>query len=210
MSRPAFRLRSVPLAATLAAVAACGGTDPFAPVASFSTQDVRFVVYPLSSSPEFLPTALSLYSQISVRPVIRVGTTGLALNFDLAVDLDAQDQVRLLPPRLLIAPQAGGGMVTGFQVITGTPYDSLLRAPNTGYRYDSVTVVRPGQVVAVQTQGAGSTGVVCAASAPIYARLVVDSIRPSADVAGARAIYIRARVDPNCGFRSLDAGVPKD
>ena len=66
-------------------------------------------------------------------------------------------------------------------------------------------VVSPGQVVVVQTQGAGPLSAVCSTTVPMYAKVVVDSIRPSQ---GSQLIYLRARVDQNCGFRSLDTGLP--
>ena len=199
----------VPPLAVLAAVAgmaACGGTDPYAPIASFDTQLTPFVVYPLSTASPLLPTAISLSQSVAVRPAVR---TNLSLNFDVALDLDATGKVRLLPPKLVVAPQAGGSLVTGFQVLTNTTFDALSRAPNTGYQFDSATVVSPGQLVVVQTQGAGVLSAVCSPSTPMYAKLVIDSV-PLVPGTGARAIYLKARIDPNCGFRSLDPGIPKN
>jgi hypothetical protein len=197
--RPIRPLVGAALAA--ASITACGGEDPFAPRASLNTQAVDYRVYPLSSAPTLLPTALSLFGVQEVRPLLRVNQS---LNFEIAVDLDAQGRVRLLPPRLLVAPQ-GASLVTGMQVIANTTFDALTRAPNTGYQFDSATVVTPGQVVAVQTQGAGPASIICSVAVPMYAKLVVDSIRPAA---GTQVIYMRARVDPNCGFRSLEPGLP--
>lgn len=192
-----------PAAAVLVgvSVAACGGEDPFAPKASLDTVLANFQVYALSTAPTLLPTAVSLYGVQSVRPAIRTSGT---LNFDLAFDVDAAGRVRMLPPKLLVAPQ-GASLTTGMQVVANTTFDALSRAPSGGYQYDSATVVTPGQVVAVQTQGAGTLSVVCSTTAPLYAKLVVDSVRPAA---GTQLIYLRARIDPNCGFRSLESGLP--
>ena len=204
MSFRPIRLRAESLvAAALAAASltACGGEDPFAPRATLDTVGVAYQVYPFSNAPSLLPTAISLFGVQAVRPLIRVNQS---LNFELAVDLDAQGRVRLLPPKLLVAPQ-GASLVTGVQIMTGTTYEALTRAPNSGYQFDSATVVTPGQVVAIQTQGAGPASIVCSTTAPMYAKLVVDSIRPSS---GTQVIYMRARVDPNCGFRSLETGLP--
>ncbi|AHG90711.1 hypothetical protein J421_3174 [Gemmatirosa kalamazoonensis] len=183
------------------ALTACGGTDPFAPVAAFETAAVTYQVYPLTTAPATLPAAISLYGLSSVRPIVR---TNLSLNFDVAVDLDASGKVRLLPPKLVVAPQ-GVSLTTGMQIIANTTFDALTRAPNSGYQFDSATVVTPGQVVAVQTQGAGPLSAACATTVPMYAKLVVDSIRPAN---GSQVIYMRARVDQNCGFRSLEPGLP--
>ncbi|MBV9879125.1 MAG: hypothetical protein JO180_01460 [Gemmatirosa sp.] len=187
-----------------AGVVGCGGTDPFAPVASFTTSLDSFVVYPVTGSPAAAPTAVSLYTRSAVRPAL---LSGLVLNFDLAFDVDATGRVRLLPPKQLVASTATS-LVTGAQVITNTTFDALLRAPNTGYQYDSATVVTPGQLVVIQTQGASTASVACSSTSPMYAKLVVDSVVPSTQIPGTKAIYFRARIDPNCGFRSLDTGVP--
>jgi len=204
MSRPIFRRSSILVCALGgAALAACGGEDPFAAKAVFETQLTGFQVYPLSTSPQNLPAAISLYNFASVRPVVRINQT---LNFDVAVDLDASGKVRLLPPKAVVAP-IGASLATGIQVISGTTFDTFTRAPNTGYQFDSATVVTPGQVVAIQTQGAGPLSAVCTTTVPMYAKLVVDSIRPQAN--GLPLIYMRARVDQNCGFRSLAEGLPE-
>ena len=203
MSRPIFsRSSSFLVALGGAALAACGGTDPFAAKAVFETTPATFQVYPLSTSPQNLPAALNLYSVVSVRPVVRINQT---LNFEVAVDLDGTGKVRLLPPKAIVAP-SGASLVTGMQVVGGTTFETFTRAPNSGYQFDSATVVTPGQVVAVQTQGAGPLSAVCTTTVPMYAKLVVDSVRTQAS--GQPLIFIRARVDQNCGFRSLAEGLP--
>jgi hypothetical protein len=204
MSRPTVRRRSIAvvlLGAAVAAAAACGGTDPFAPQASYENTTVLYQVYPLSTAPTQLPTAISLFGFQSVRPAVR---SNLSLNFDLALDVDASGRVRLLPPKLVVAPQAGS-LATGIQIVSNSTFETLTRAPNGGYDYDSATVVRPGQVVAIQTQGAGAVSVACATTTPMYASVVIDSVKPTA---GTQLIYLRARVDRNCGFRSLESGIP--
>lgn len=182
--------------------AACGGTDPYAPVATLTTQSAAFQVYALSTAPSLLPTALSLYGFEAVRPAVR---SNLSLTFDMAFDVDGSGRVRLLQPKLLVAPQSAA-LVTGFQVVSNTTFEGLTRAPTGGYQYDSAMVVTPGQVVAIQTQGSGPASVVCAISTPMYAKLVVDSVRA---VNGTSAVFFKVRVDKNCGFRSLEEGLPK-
>jgi hypothetical protein len=201
--RPQLRARHAVVGALFAggALTACGGADPFAAQATFETQLVGFQVYPLSTAPSALPAAISLYSFTSVRPIVRTNQT---LNFDVAVDLDASGKVRLLPPKLVVAPN-GASLSTGMQIVGGTTFDTFTRAPTSGYQFDSATVVTPGQVVVVQTQGAGPTSAVCATTVPMYAKLVVDSVVATN---GSRLIYMRARVDQNCGFRSLAEGLP--
>jgi hypothetical protein len=187
------------------ALAACGGTDPFAPVASLYTSASGYIIYPLSSAPALLPTALQMLTQTAVRPQV---SQALGLNFDVVFDIDAQNRVRVIPPKL-VATVPTGTPITGVQTIT-TPFDSLLRAPSSGYQYDSVTVVRVGQVFAVTSQGSTSAGITCASTSPIYAKMVVDSIVTVPEL-NTRKMFLRTVIDPNCGFRSLETGViPKN
>lgn len=178
------------------AVAACGGDDdPFRPVATSETALASFAVVPLSGDPT-LPSAVDLSARVAVRPRLLSGTV---LNFDFAVDVDAQRRIILLQPgRVAVAPS--GTPRTGF-VTSTSAFESLGRAPNGGYQYDSVVVVTPGQTVVVQAQAA-----TCSTTYPLYAKLVVDSVSTGAD----RRVYVRALINPNCGFRSLTAGLPKD
>ena len=48
-------------------------------------------------------------------------------------------------------------------------------------------------------------GTACSSSVPLYAKFVVDSV-----VGAERAMYVRMRLDPNCGFRSLAPGRPEE
>jgi hypothetical protein len=196
------RRRAFALAALVAPMlSACGGTDPFAPVATLYTGLNGYVLYPLSTAPPLLPTGLQLLTQAAVRPQV---SSTLGLNFDLVFDRNAQGQLRVIPPKL-IATVPTGTPATGIQTVT-TPFDSLLRAPSSGYQYDSATVVRTGQVFAVAAQGTTSAGITCSSSAPIYAKMIIDSVVAAPEIASHR-IYVRTVTDPNCGFRSLETGV---
>ena len=65
-------------------------------------------------------------------------------------------------------------------------------------------VVTPGQVVAVQAADPAACPVPYLGT-NIYGKLVIDSVRTSPT-----RVYFRSTVDPNCDFRSLLPGVPKD
>jgi hypothetical protein len=197
-----FRRRPLVLAAlALPALFACGGTDPFAPIASLFTGPDQFVLYPLSTAPALLPSAVQMITRQAVRPQI---SSSLGLNFDLAFDIDAQNRIRVVPPKL-VAVLPAGTPVTGIQIIAA-PYDSVLRAPTTGYQYDSATVVRPGQVFVIAAQGSTSSSAACSTTSPLYGKMIVDSV-VAAPALGTHLIYIRSVIDPNCGFRSLESGV---
>jgi hypothetical protein len=123
-------------------------------------------------------------------------------NFDVAFDIDASNQVKVFPQRLVGVPLSGPKPV-GLQRIT-VPFDSLKRAPASGYVFDSVFVMAPGQGLVMQVQSLADCQLYF--STLHYTKFVIDSV----DTAR-RAVYFRAVHDPNCGYRTLVAGaVPRN
>lgn len=187
------------------ALAGCGG-NPFAPNTAYNldTQETVFQVYPLSTATGALRSAVNVMTLTAVRPALATVPVGqtvvIAPNFDFAVDRSADGRVRLLPSKLVAGLGAAGlSLQTGFQTVT-TAFNALDEAPGSGYQTDSVTTVGVGQTVVVQVQALSCYG---SARPNVYAKLVVDSV-----AAGSGPVYLRARVDPNCGFRSLKVGKP--
>jgi hypothetical protein len=123
-------------------------------------------------------------------------------NFDIAFDIDAAGKIVVYPQRLVGVPLNGPKPV-GLQRITGT-FESLERAPNSGYVFDSTFTVAPGEGLVMQVQASDE----CLAyfSSIRYTKLVVDSINTNQ-----RALYFRTVHDPNCGYRNLIPGAtPKN
>jgi len=62
----------------------------------------------------------------------------------------------------------------------------------------------PGEVVVVQSPHNGA-GDLCqfTISPQLYAKVTVDSVNLAS-----RILFLRLGLDPNCGFRSFDAGIP--
>ncbi len=180
------------------AAAACGGKDPYAPVAQSNTVGTTFVLYPMRRVTPPQNSALDLRTPLPVRPSIVVsslsGQAVLVPNFDVAFDVDAAGHVVLLAPKLVTSAQSIPR--TGFQ-ISSTRYDSLTAAPGGTYQADSAFRATVGQTIVVQAQGT------CPVSSPFYAKLVIDSVNSTTS-----ALYVRARIDPNCGFKSFAAGLP--
>jgi hypothetical protein len=196
--RPARAGALAPLfaAALLTALAAaCGDDSSLLGVAQSETALVPFTVYPLSGDAS-LPAAIDLSGRRAVRPSILGGTV---LNFDLAFDLDAQGRILVIPPARLASPPTGTSRV-GLQTRSET-FDGLTRAPDGGYTFDSTAVLTRGQTLAIEASAA-----TCSTTYPMHAKLVVDSVGAAA---AGRPIYLRVRVNPNCGFRSLEPGLPK-
>ena len=183
-----------PLAAILGAALALGAcTDPTRIVANFDTITDTLTVYALSGSPAAYPTAL-------VTPQHTVVRADAGLTFDVAFDINPAGQALLYPFKLVVDPAAAGRRV-GIRKMD-VLFDSLLRAPTSGYNYDSVTVMSVGSVAVIQA----SRALECRYdySTVIYSKIVIDEI----DAAG-RRIAFRMLVDPDCGFRDLVPGRPK-
>jgi hypothetical protein len=200
-ARPAAARRRAGVLAGLAAgvaLAACGGRDPFAPnpANNIDTQQADIRVYPLGAARGPLGSAVSLLTLTAERPsLVLVGASGIpAPNFDFAVDRAPDGRVRLLPSRTVVdLTGVGQPFSTAFQ-LSATPFDSLAEAPNAGYQADTLPItVGIGQSVVVRAQSGSCTA--------YYAKAVVVGIDA---VTG--EITVRARVNPNCGFRSLRPG----
>ena len=179
------------------AMGACG--DPTGLTANFANRELGMVVFPLNGSAQTLPAGILIRSPELSRVDIR-------FNFDIAFDF---------------AP--GGGGITVYTVrslasTVGTPpaqiglladtnkYEDIVRAPNSGFKYDSVLTVPFGRTVIVDKLDPA-----CASFGGsflgynIKAKMVIDSAN-----ATSRAIFVRMLSNPNCGFRSLLLGTPKD
>jgi len=197
-----MKSRFVTLCVGLAAAAAAGAcTDPTRLTARFDTLQDTLVAFAMSGTPSTYPSALAAAVQADDDPsgepaVVRVGG---AIPFDVAFDIDAEGNAVVYPLKLVVS-DFGGQRRIGLQRST-TPFDAVLRAPAGGYAYDSAMVARPGEALVIEAQLAPY----CANDLlrTIYAKLTVDSV----DV-GARTIYFRVGVDPNCGFRSFAPGIP--
>lgn len=180
--------------AILVGAAACG--DPTRPDAELLVTEDTLTLYALNGSIPAAPVAFSILDG-------RTRALNSSFGFDVAVDIDAQGNVLLYPARLVASPLVGTAFV-GIQKV-GESYAALTRAPRSGdgYKRDSATVLRPGEVAAIEV-----TSEICQFSVVgvnIYGKFVVDSVRPAT-----REIFGRLTNNPNCGFRSLVPGLPED
>lgn len=199
-----MKFRFLPLCAALLGAAITGAcTDPTNLRARFDTLQDTLVAFAMTRTPSAYPSALLTVGQqdndASGEPVVvRIGG-GLA--FDVAFDIDAEDNAVIYPLGLVLS-DFGGQRRVGLQRAT-SPFESVLRAPANGYVYDSAFVARPGEVVLIEAQLAPY----CAADLlrTIYTKLVVDSVNSAA-----RTVHFRVGLDPNCGFRSFAPGIPND
>jgi hypothetical protein len=189
-----LRAPSLARAAALAALgapallaAACG--EPTRIKAQFPTVADTLTVYALTGTPVTAPTALNTYFHSAVRAEAESA-------FDVAFDIDTGGRALIYPAQLVGANSRRAGVLK-----STAAFDSLLRAPDSGYNEDAATPIAPGDVVVIR-----ANVVPCAADfrREVYSKLRIDSVNVSA-----RTIHFRMRVDPNCGFRDFTEGVPR-
>ena len=180
------------LVASALTLTACG--DPQLLRASLPTVEDSYTLFALTGTPATYPSGLNTY----VRSTVRVDGNA---NFDIAFDIDGQGKAVMYPVQKVVSSLPSTRRI-GLRKVTGT-FESLTIAP-TGTYSDSTVVAAKGDVVVVQAQRNG-TGDACQfdISPYIYTKMTVDSV-----ATGTRTIFLRTVLDPNCGFRSFESGIP--
>jgi hypothetical protein len=186
------RKLALALVACASILTACG--DPNLLRAQLPTISDVYDVFALTGTPAAFPSGINTY----VRTAVRVDGNA---NFDVALDLDAQNRVIVYPVQKVVTLINSARRV-GLRKVPGT-FDALTIAPSGNYA-DSAIVLSPGEVVVVQSVRNGP-GDACQfdISPFIYTKIAVDSV-----VKQSRAITVKAVLDPNCGFRSFEPGIP--
>ena len=177
---------------TAALISACG--DPTGLKASLLNSIDTLSVFALSGTPPNYPSGISF---LSGQPI---HVDGFAL-FDVAFDINADGNAVIYPVGLVVASPSSRPVA--MQKIS-LPFESVAEAPKDGYQSDSALVALPGETIVVQSAHNSSADLCQFALNPnIYAKIAVDSVTLSS-----RTIYLRMGLDPNCGFRSFEEGVP--
>ena len=177
-----------------AALSACGDTNPFRSAASFENFDRAYTLYALSGTSSALPAGYQFTTESIVRP--QVLNTG-ALNFDVAIDINAAGDVVISTAKKLVPLPPAGAPSIGMLKLTAV-YDQLTLAPDKGYVSDSTVTLKVGEAVLVRIIGSG-----CVYGEPFYAKMSIDEVDRTL-----RKISVRSLVNRNCGYRSLSTGVP--
>lgn len=180
---------------TVLGAAACGG--PTELKANANTIAATVTVYALNGVSPVLPSALVL---VGSPAAIRMTST---FQFDLAVDFDASGAARLIPvdrvaSQAVLAPTR----LVGMQKLSES-FDAITRAPNRGYVTRADLPIAVGDVGVIESLNHPYCANVFLVSQNIYAKFVVDAIDPVA-----RSVRLRLVVDPNCGFRGFETGIP--
>lgn len=166
--------------------------DPFKVTASNPNIDATFELWALSGSPAAYPSGLLVPQATAVR-------LDAAGSFDLAFDIDPDGRVLVYPVSSVVSPLAGSRTIA-FQRAPGI-YNAIVEAPKAGWTSDTVFTVNEGQSFFAKV-----TTLYCQYDLrqDIYAKFIVDSV-----ITAERRIKLSARVNPNCGFRSLLSGIPE-
>jgi hypothetical protein len=153
-----------------------------------------YTVFALTGTPAAYPSGINTY----IRSAVRVDGNA---NFDVAFDIDAQGHALIYPVHKVVSSLTSTRRV-GLRKVSGS-FDDITIAP-TGTFADSTIVASQGDVIVVQSIRNGN-GDVCQfdISPYIYAKLLVDSI-----AVDSRTLVVQSLLDPNCGFRSFESGIP--
>ena len=186
--------------ALLVAVGATVGLDACGDVTAVRAQLENFdvdsiVVHAMNGSPPSLPSAF-LIRAAAVVPITS------EFNFDIAFDIDDTGAVVVHTVKAVASefiPAHRVGIDT-----TATPFDQVTSSPTSGFVYDSSLTVPVGRTILVDVIDR-SCSVYSFLGQNIRSKMVVDSVNLTS-----RLIYLHAFVDPNCGFRSLSPGTPKE
>jgi hypothetical protein len=189
-----FRLPALLVAVGVVA-ASSGCSDGLGIKPQFPNFEVQDTVYALTG------TSPLLASGILLRDANPKKVDG-SFNFDIAFDLDADNNVHVYTQRYI-----GTQLITGHAVgllTTSQPFDAINRAPTGGFKYDSTLVLPLHQTLLVDVVDP-TCSVLSILGPNIKSKLVVDSVNTQN-----RQIFVHVLVDPNCGFTSLVQGTPKD
>lgn len=180
------------LVASASVLTACGDSQLLQ--ASLPTVQDAYIVFALTGTPAAYPSGLNTY----VRSAVRVDGNA---NFDVAFDIDSSGHAILYPVQKIVSSLSSARHV-GLRKVAGT-FENVTIAPSGTYA-DSTIVASEGDIVIVQAARNG-TGDACQfdISPYIYTKMLVDSI-----AVDTRTIVLQTVLDPNCGFRSFESGIP--
>lgn len=186
------RKLALALVACASILTACD--DPNLLEAQLPTVTDIYDVFALSGTPAAYPSGINTY----IRSTVRVDGNA---NFDVAFDLDAQGSVLVYPVQKVVSSLTSTRRV-GLRKVPGS-FESVDLAPSGTYA-DSVLVAAPGEVIVVQSVRNGVNDACQFNISPfIYTKLTVDSVATAS-----RTIRVSTVLDPNCGFRSFESGIP--
>jgi len=188
----ASRGRRALLVSAIAAVASIVGCDdPFAPKATTPNFSTAIEVWALTGAPTSFPTVILVPQALVVRP-------DAGGSFDVGFDIDPDGRLLVVPMSKIVSPLAG---VRSIGIIrTATIFNTILDAPRDGWIFDSTLAVNVGQSFLLRVQTQYCEGELNQEVFAKYNVVEVDVVE--------RRIVLSGYVNPNCGFRSFQTGIP--
>ena len=167
---------------------ASGCGDPLGQKATLESVVDTVTLFALRGTPIRSPSAYNMLS-------LSVTQTQTSSDFDFAFDISPEG-------RPLAYPRGALGLSTGPGLqLTDQTFDAVHRAPDTGFKTDSGLTLALDNVFLARSR---TSSVYCLyVAVPRYGKFHVLAIDTTA-----RSITLEALVDLNCGYHSLEPGIP--
>jgi hypothetical protein len=178
-------MRKFPVVLVL--LAACSDSNGL-PDATLSNEERSETLYALEGTPITTPSAYALEGNRRLR-------TDITVAFDFAYNVEPNGQPVFLP-RAVLGIEPNASVNPGF-ILRHESFDAITQAPSNGYITDQVVPIAVGERYVVRSR------VTCDIGLPKYAKLEVLSFDEDA-----RTVTFRVLTDDNCGFKSLEPGLP--
>ncbi|HET6837289.1 MAG TPA: hypothetical protein VFH24_04545 [Gemmatimonadales bacterium] len=169
-------------------VAAACSDDNGLPDATLNNVERTETLYALVGTPITTPSAYALEGNRRIR-------TDVSIDFDFAYNVEADGRHVFVPSAVLGISQSS--VNPGFQARTET-FEGIREAPSNGYITDRVVPIAVGERYVVRSR------ITCVnIGVPKYGKIEILSFD---DVA--RTVAFRILTNDNCGFKSLEPGLP--
>ncbi len=167
--------------------AACSDSNGLAD-ATIANVERTDTLWALVGTPVSTPSGYSVEGSRRVR-------TDLSVNFDFAYNVESQGGHVFLP-RAALGIDTANAAKPGFQV-RNESFEAITVAPSNGYITDVPVPITGGQRYVVRSR------VTCQIGVPKYAKMEILSFDEAT-----RIVSFRILVNDNCGFKSLEPGLP--
>jgi hypothetical protein len=171
------------------ASAACSNSNDL-PDATIENVERTDTLWSLVGTPVSTPSGYSIEGSRRVR-------TDLSVEFDFAYNVQTDGQHVFLP-RAGLGIDTANSVNPGF-VAQSESFEAITMPPTEGYLTEEAVPIAPGQRYVVRSR------VTCNAGVPKYAKLEILGFDETAGL-----VTFRVLTNDNCGFRSLEPGLPDE
>lgn len=179
----------VPALLAAAAVAACSDANSL-PKPTYTNAVDTVVIYAISGTEVFQPSGYAM----TQRSAVRLDNTAAA---DFGYDRTVDGRDILLPGAMLGHPGLSG-VDPGLQITT-EQFDSIIVAQTNGYKTLDTVAVHTGDIFYMRSRIPAT----CYLGVPAYGKVEILSLD-----ADNRTIQFRVLANLNCGYKSLEPGLP--